>query len=424
MPKQKKLEIYWYTITYRTVLIWSLLLAVLVTFAFLPFIKEPIMQFLATQAKKILDSDSNQISSELEKSGGFAIIKGTVKVKKASSNQWVSADYQTKLETGDYIQTSSDGNSRIQFPDGTTYDMKPDSLLVVQENSENPKNNAKKVSVRVTSGAVDLSTTKREVSNSRSEVSAASAVAVLNQDTRMAVEMNPVSRTSQFMVSRGQAIVRHQNGAEAEINPYESVTVTEKQLVKEKVFAPPELLSPESFRPLVVKPGAPAKVLFSWKPVAKATSYHIRISNSQIFSKIFREETVRKKTEYVATGFNEGTYYWAVNSMDEIHKQTSKENDPPGKFTVIFQTGSDKETSNVFLTIDRVYRMGSFYQVIGRTTPGNTILINDEAVLTETDGIFKQITSPVPHKGKFVISITAQDRSGNSKTIPYFVDVD
>ncbi len=424
MAKQKKLEIYWYTITYRTVLLWTLLLAVLVACASFPFIKQPITRFLATQAKKILDPESNPTSPGLGKSGGFAIIKGTVKVKKASSNQWISADYQTKLETGDYIQTSSDGNSRIQFPDGTTYDMKPDSLLVVQENSENPRDNAKKVSVRVTSGAVDLSTTKREVSNSRSEVSAASAVAVLNQDTRMAVEMNPVSRTSQFMVSRGQAVVRHQNGAEAEINPYESVTVTEKQMVKEKMFAPPELLSPESFRPLVVKPGAPAKVLFSWRPVAKATSYHIRISNSQIFSKIFREETVRGKTEYAAAGFNEGTYYWAVNSIDEINRQTSKENDPPGKFTVIFQTGSEKEASNVFLTIDRVYRMGSFYQIIGRTTPGNTILVNDEAVLTEIDGTFKQITSPVPHKGKFLISITAQERSGNSKTIPYFVDID
>jgi hypothetical protein len=423
VSKSKKLEIYWYTITYRQILLWGLLLAALLSLAALPFIKEPVKQFLANQAKKILETDLTQNSAGMNKSGGFAIIKGVVKVKKASANQWNSADYQTKLETGDYIQTSSDGIARIQFPDGTTYDMKPDSLLVVQENSEDPKNNAKKVSVRVTSGSVDLTTTKREVSSSRSEVTAASAVAVLNQDTRMAVETNPVNRTSQFMVSRGQAMVRHQNGAETEVNPYESVTATEKQLVKEKVLSPPELTAPESFRPLVFKPGAPVRVSFSWKPVPKAAAYKIRISNSQIFSKIFREETVHGKTEYTASGFNEGTYYWAVNSIDE-NKQISRENDPPGKFTIIFQSPNEKDTSNIFLTIDRVYRMGSFYQVIGRTTPGNTILINDESVLTETNGTFKQITSPVPHRGKFVISITAQDRNGNSKTIPYFVDLD
>jgi hypothetical protein len=423
VSKQKKIDIYWFTITYRKLVFWGVLLVVLFALATLPFVQDPVKKFIASQAQRLLDDDSSSQSPGVSKTGGFAIIKGAVKVKKSSSNQWISADYQTKLETGDYIQTSSDGNARIQFPDGTTYDLKPDSLLAVQENSENPQTQLKKVSIRVTSGAVDLLTSKRE-GTTRSEVSAASAVAVLSQDTRMAVEMNPVSRTSQFLVSRGQALLRHQNGASTEVNPYESVTVTQSQMVKEKVLAPPDLVSPESDRPLTSRQGPATQIHFSWKPVPKASAYRIRISNSQIFSKIIREETIHGKTAYSTAGFNEGTYYWGVSSIDEVNKQSSGFNDPPGKFTLFYQTGDANETSPVSLSIGRVYRMGNYYTVTGQTTPGNTVIINDEPVLTETDGTFKQVTSPVPHKGRFLISVTAQDRSGNSKTIPYFVEMD
>jgi hypothetical protein len=44
--------------------------------------------------------------------------------------------------------------------------------------------------------------------------------------------------------------------------------------------------------------------------------------------------------------------------------------------------------------------------------------------IMEGDGSFKHFTSPLPHKGKNLITITAQDRSGNSKTIKKEVYVD
>jgi hypothetical protein len=139
---------------------------------------------------------------------------------------------------------------------------------------------------------------------------------------------------------------------------------------------------------------------------------------------VLREEIIRNKTQYVTSGFDDGTYYWAVNSID-AHNKSSKENDPPNKFTLVFDSGrTEADSSNIFLKIERVYRLGNYYEIVGKTDPSATVNINDEPVLTKGDGSFKHITSPVPHKGKFIITINAQDRNGNSKTIPYVVEMD
>jgi hypothetical protein len=423
VSKSKKLEIYWYTVSYRKIFIAAFLIVLLLVLFTIPFIKENFKQFAANKLEQLLDSNTTPDGSEGTKHGRFSLLSGTIKVKKANSTQWITADAQTQLETGDYIQTSSDSKARIHFPDGTTYLMSPDSLLVVQENSENPKTMAKKVSIRVTSGSIDLSTSRRDVPTSRSEVSGGAATAVVDQDSRMAVEMNPITKTSSFALGRGHATVSHANGGETSIGPFETVTATEKQFTKEKMLAPPDSLTPDNIRPILCRQGAATVIRFSWKAIPQATAYRIRISNSQIFSKILREEIIRGKTQYETSGLDEGTFYWAVSSIDEVQNKTSKENDPPNKFTLIFTTGGAKEESNIFLKIDRVYRLGNYYEIIGRTDPSATVIINDETVLTR-DGTFKHITSPVPHQGRYVITITAQDRSGNSKSIPYIVDVD
>ncbi len=98
------------------------------------------------------------------KSGGagaqqahFTALDGTVRVKKASSNSWGTADYSIPLEKGDVVQTSSEGMAKIVFNDGTNYTIKQDSLIVIEENSTNDQQQTN-VSVAVSTGTVDLAT--------------------------------------------------------------------------------------------------------------------------------------------------------------------------------------------------------------------------------------------------------------------------
>ena len=412
--KTRKLEIYWFTISYRQILFWILVVSLVTGLGGFAFFKD----YLIRRYNQFVSDDSASKKASTKKYGHFNGIVGTVKIKKFDSVQWVNADQQTLLEEGDYLQTFSDSFASIVFPDGTTYRMKQESLIVVQENSEDPQTLAKKVSVRVTSGSIDLSTARREASNSTAAVSAATATALVNPESRMAVESNPNNKTAQFSVQRGSArIIR---GSETvQIGAYEKVTAEAARLIKEKVLAPPELVAPNNVKPVLAREGLSTKVKFTWSPVPEAIAYHFRLSNSSVFSKVLKDEIIRLSTRYVLSGLEEGTYYWTVSSVD-AKSRTSRDSDP-NKFTLINKSGKE---SDIYLTV-QIIRISNIFEIIGRTDPGASILINDEPVtLMESDGSFKHFTSPLPHKGKNLITITAQDRSGNSKTLTREVYVD
>src|SRR5947209_14629023 len=98
----------------------------------------------------------------------FTNIDGTVRVRKASTNTWVVADYSLVLDKGDYVQTAGEGIAKVVFTDGTNYTIKPDSLIAIQENSVNAAQQTK-VAVQVTTGTVDL-TTSQLTNGSKSQV--------------------------------------------------------------------------------------------------------------------------------------------------------------------------------------------------------------------------------------------------------------
>jgi hypothetical protein len=413
--KSKRREIYWFTISYKQIFLWSSAILLLTFLGGFAFFKD----YIIKKYNELVQNEGVVKATTTKRNGYFSNIVGSVKVKKFDSVQWVSADSQTVLDEGDYIQTSSSSFANIVFPDGTTYRMKQDSLIVVQENSEDPRTLAKKVSVRVTSGAIDLSTVRREVSSSTTTVSAASATASVGPESRMAVESNPATKTGTFSLQRGSARVVS-GSVSTEIGAYEKITAAEGQLKKEKLLAPPDLLEPNNVRPVIARQGLATKVEFRWSAVPEAVAYKLKVSNSSVFSKTLREETVRQP-RYVTSGLEEGTYYWSVSSIDAKNK-TSRDSDA-NKFTVINKSFKEKEF-DVFLTVE-IIRISNIFEIIGRTDPGASVVINEEPVtVMSADGSFKHFTSPLPHKGKNLITITAQDRSGNTKTLRKEVYVD
>ncbi len=69
----------------------------------------------------------------------------------------MAADYNIPLEKGDVVQTGSEGMAKVVFNDGTSYTVKQDSLIVIEENSANDQQQTN-VAVAVSTGTVDLST--------------------------------------------------------------------------------------------------------------------------------------------------------------------------------------------------------------------------------------------------------------------------
>ena len=106
---------------------------------------------------------------------------GTVRVKKANGNCWITADYNVPLEKGDVVQTGPEGMAKIAFTDGTNYTVKEDSLIAIEENSSNDQQQTN-VAVAVSTGTVDLSTATY-VQGSKSAVIVSGATASLSPES-------------------------------------------------------------------------------------------------------------------------------------------------------------------------------------------------------------------------------------------------
>ena len=352
-------------------------------------------------------------SPESRKEAHFVNLDGIVRVKKAASSQWMRADFNTSLEKGDFVQTGNDGVARIIFADGTNYTLKPDALIVVEESREDPITRATKVAVQVTSGAVDLATGHFETPGSTSQVSFADAVATLNEESRAVVRNDPGKNVHEITVDSGQAQVTR-GSTSVQLGQYEQISFAAQQpgLVRSKVIAPPSLLTPRNMELKVVKDPKSTTLDFSWTEVPEAIAYHLQISPSVMLSNFVVDKKVSGQTSIPVSGLDEGNYYWMVSAIDSkgVESQPSQAN----RLNMVQQVAGNQ----AYLEVTKIIQHGRVVEVEGKTEPGSTVIINNEQVFSiQPDGTFRGFTSPFPNAGSNQITITAQDRKGDTNTI-------
>lgn len=412
----RKVEVEWTTVSYRTIAFYAVL--ALVATGFILYLIAP--NYFTGKVRGALHAltagvveNGGSSTAPSRRDAHFVNLDGTVRVKKAQSPQWIQADYNTNLATGDFIQTGSDGVARIIFADGTNYVIKPDSLIAVEASGEDPVTRATRVAVQVTSGTVDLSTGKFEVPGSTSKVAFADAMASLGEESRAVVQNDPKRNIHQMTMDQGDARVTR-GSSTLQLGQYEKVTFssTEPGLLREKVIAPPELIAPANMALNIVPSPRETHIEFKWSPVAGARAYVLKISPSGMFSNL----VVNRKVEGTSTevsGLDEGVYYWLVTSIDGNGNESQPS--APNRFDLVQQISQNHQA---FLEITNIIQHGRVIEVVGRTEPGSTVIINNQQVFNiAADGTFRHFTSSLPRKGSNQITITAQDRKGNTKTI-------
>src|SRR5438309_10521350 len=135
----------------------------------------------------------------------FTALDGTVRIKKGNGNSWVPADYNVPLDKGDVVQTGSEGMAKVVFNDGTSYTVKQDSLIVIEENSANDQQQTS-VTVEVSTGTVDL-TTATYVQGSKSTVVVDGATASLAPESAAMVHNNAKKDEHEILFRKGSGDV-------------------------------------------------------------------------------------------------------------------------------------------------------------------------------------------------------------------------
>jgi hypothetical protein len=404
-PKIHRVEVYWTTVTYKTVAIYVILIVAVILGAISltrPNLYSAVYNKLSSA---VSNPEADSISVE-QRQAKFVNLDGKVQVKRVNSVQWVEADFHTALDKGDLIQTGSDGAARIAFADGTEYTVKSDTLVTVEENSMG-SDKPTSVAMRINTGAVDLATPNWSSPDSKAAVSVEDATAQLRSNSRAAVKADPQKKENEIVVSGGSAEV--QRGQERiELAQWQKAAITAgSPIQKSNVLAPPDLAEPLNLAPIIVENPKTASVHFEWKPVADAVSYTLRISATAMFTKTVGGAKV-SGTSADITGLDAGDYFWNVMATDA--KNQNSEISEKFKFTLAAQG----KTQEMVLEIVSTQIHGRVAEIIGRTEPGAALIVNGQSVPNiSPDGSFRHFTEPL-EPGPHTIVVIGQNRRGGT----------
>jgi hypothetical protein len=410
------IHIKWKTVTYRSVALLVLAIAVIFFLAMrmaFPQFTENSVHAVDDVAGKLLEKVAGMApaagsGTPTLQQAHFTALDGTVRVKKSNGNSWMAADYNIPLEKGDVIQTSSEGMAKVVFNDGTSYTVKQDSLIVIEENSANNQQQTN-VAVAVSTGTVDLSTATYS-QGSKSQVIVAGATASLAPESAAQVHNDPKADQHEILLKKGTGEVTR-NGETVRLADWEKVSFKgqESRLEKAKEIGPPTPISPANMAPIFS--AEPTKdVEFSWTPMANAQGYRLRISRNPYFSSTLVDKKINT-ADVTVTSLGEGAYYWMVQSYDTTGKESVESE--KNRFTIIPR---GKHTEAIDLELDPFIQHGHVIEVTGKTETGARVMVNGREVpMVSGDGTFHYFTPPLP-AGEAVITVTAQTAQGGVNT--------
>lgn len=411
------IHVAWTTVTYRSLALLILagvivfLIAVRVAF---PTFSENTVKKASDITGKLLERVAGMApavgtGAVTAQQAHFTALDGTVRVKKGDGNSWVPADYNIPLEKGDVVQTGSEGMAKVVFNDGTSYTVKQDSLIVIEENSANDQQQTN-VAVAVSTGTVDLSTATYS-QGSKSQVIVAGATASLAPESAAQVHNDPRSEQHEILMKKGTGEVSR-NGETVKLANWEKVSFQGKEshLEKAKEIGPPTPIAPANMAPLFSSGEAMKDVEFSWSAMANAVGYRLRISRNPYFSSTLVDKKVNTAAVTV-TNLGQGAYYWMVQSYDAAGKESVESE--KNRFTIISKS---KDAEAIDLELDPFIQHGHVIEVQGKTQVGARVMVNgSEVPMVTAEGEFHYFTPPLP-TGEAVITVTAQTARGGVNT--------
>jgi hypothetical protein len=411
------IHVAWKTVTYRSVALLIVagvgVFFVAVRFTF-PQFTESGLKAAGGVANKALERVAGMAPAagsgiSTAQQAHFTALDGTVRVKKGNGNSWVAADYNIPLEKGDVVQTASEGMAKVVFNDGTSYTVKQDSLIVIEENSANDQQQTN-VAVAVSTGTVDLSTATYS-QGSKSQVIVDGATASLAPESTAQVHNDPKLDQHEILMKKGTGEVSR-NGETVQLANWEKVSfqATETHMEKAKDAGPPTPISPANMAPIFTTGEETKDVEFSWTPMANAVGYRLQISRNPYFSSTLVDKKVNT-ADVTVTSLGEGAYYWVVQSYEASGKESVESE--KNRFTII---PKGKQTEAIDLELDPFIQHGHVIEVTGKTQIGARVMVNGREVpMVSTDGTFHYFTPPLT-TGEAVITVTAQTAQGGVNT--------
>lgn len=385
----------WFTISYRTVYlaVGGLLVAGVLAYLFL-------------FAKKRPTTDLSPPPSSVT-SARFRSLEGSVRVKPVGQFEWVPADTRMVLRKSDLVRTGPGAAAEIAFFDGTIVHVRPDSLITIEETSEDPSTKKRRVAWHISSGEVNFQTVRRNVPGSATEFTTPTVKATAGENTDGGIRVEQ-SGVSDVKVFQGTSQVETKSGERIALGASEALKIDSAGRPSPKQALPgvPALLAPSHQSEIIYPDPARATTLLMWKPVPGAVGYHVVLDYSAYFNRPMFDRAGVADSQIQLRALDTGKYYWRVAAVDKDNVEGAFSDF--ARFTITRRGGAGAAGGPPPpLVIDAIDVRTNILQVKGRSEAGASITVNDQPVDVQEDGSFNEyITLDKPGRQTVVIRST------------------
>jgi hypothetical protein len=378
-PRGKDDILDWFTISYKSIYLTAGLVALAAS----------AVGYYYYSRVSVPESPSTTLPPATLTSARFRSIDGTVRVKPVGTFEWIPADQRMTLRKGDLVRTGDGAAAEITFFDGTTVHVRPDSLITIEETTEDPSTKRRRVAWHISSGEVNFQTARRNVPGSATEVSTPTVRATAGELTDGGIKVAE-SGDSDVRVYGGTTDVTTKTGERVALGSSEALKVDAAGRAgpKQTLPATPALLAPSHQAEITYPDPTRASTLLVWRPVPGASGYHVMLDYSAYFNRPLVDSR-HPDTSVEVRGLEPGKYYWRVAAVD-------KEGVPGAfsefaRFTVSRRGGAGAGGGPPPpLKIESLEVRANILQVKGTTEAGATVTINGQRADVGSDGTFNE----------------------------------
>lgn len=323
--------------------------------------------------------------AEIETGAQFTTIEGNVQVKRAGTLEWLAAGKSMQLRQNDLVRTGANGAAEIRFADGTLFTVRPDSLITIEESSQNPVSRQQRVSLSIQSGEANFQTASA-AGLGRTTISTPTVRTTAAAETTGNIQVAESGATG-LRVFRGGVEAQTRGGQRVALASNEGVTVDAGGAASAKVALPsiPQLMAPPHQTEVSFPDLTQGVTLLMWSAVANAAGYRVMIDFSPSFARPLYDRLGHKNTQMELRRLEAGSYYWRVAALDAAGSE--------GGFSETWRFSLARSAPSggpPALSVEAVELKGNVLHVRGKTEAGATLTVNGEKLDVQPDGTFDE----------------------------------
>ncbi len=392
-PRSSGDRIEWFTVSYRTLALAGAVLALLAAVGFYVYGRRT-------------PPPPPPVTS-VETGARFERIDGSVQVKRAGTLEWITATKAVVLRQNDLVRTGSGSSAEIHFADGMVFNVRPESLITIEESTQNPLSRQQRTALSIESGEANFQTAAAR--NSTTTISTPTVRTTADRDTAGSIQVADSGATG-LRIFKGTGEAQTKGGQKITLASNQGVNVDAGGAAGATVALPsvPALTAPPNQTEVAYPDLKQGVTLLVWNAVPGAAGYRVMVDFSPGFARPLYDRQGVRATQMELRALEAGSYYWKVAAVDGTGSE--------GAFSEMWRFALSKAPQSTAqpppLVLELAELKANMLHVQGRTEAGSTVTLDGERLEVQPDGSFNEFVAFGGGAGATIVVRATSPRGG------------